>query len=355
MRPVLFVLCFTVGLTLMIFSGYLPKSAKAENGSKAVLLAGRQAAATAYVEPVQRPVPARARRSGPPLNADPLPEPAPAEPEPASVPADTVGGETVATESVPAAEASEPDATATDEPRPSAERLAAAAEALRGIRDALGAAEDDAPPPEEWPPPAADAGKDRTVWIGWDELALDGSGSAGDELTFEWKQVEGPVTLQVSDSGASKTVATGLPLGPGMSWLPTVYAFDLTVTDARGQRATDRVEYVVLSAPELVIDPPSVRSFKVRDRYLLAHFESWVSGGSAEQFTFEILAPRALSLTKVGGGPYELTRTRANGMRVYEVTLVADAEAATSWVELLVDTDEKIPGVVVLGVSWDGP
>ena len=51
MKPVLFVICFTLGLSLMVFSGYVPQSANAHNGKQNATTSGLE------LDPFGQPLP----------------------------------------------------------------------------------------------------------------------------------------------------------------------------------------------------------------------------------------------------------------------------------------------------------
>lgn len=325
MRPILFVFCFTLGVGLMVFSGYLPKSASARGNGAA---GGHGAANTlgAYPRYGNRVMPVVSRSAAEGEDCSPLaPDDEPPEQPPGADPAET------------------------DEAAAAAAALAAIAAQFAGTP----AVESSDDAEEAGPPPVADAGRDRVIWIGWDELPLDGTRSTGDGLRYDWMQVSGPQPLTIRAPDQPKTSATGLPLGLDMSWADTVYEFDLMVVDQAGREAFDTVRYTVRAGPELAIDPPARRRFEMRDGYLLGHYEAWTTNLETYESTFRITAPGALTFTKVSGGVYDLAGGAADDGYAYRVTLYGRRDEAYTWVELLVDTAEKIPGIVQLGVNWE--
>jgi hypothetical protein len=94
--------------------------------------------------------------------------------------------------------------------------------------------------PEGLPAVAADAGDDQTV----DEevgVTLDGSGSAGQDLAFNWSQLAGPpVTLSDATAAQPSFTTPVLPGGLGSQTL----TFELVVS-AAGQSDSDTVDVVV--------------------------------------------------------------------------------------------------------------
>jgi hypothetical protein len=333
MRPLLFVVCFSLGVSLMVFSGYLPNSASAGDSSRS------EPAVDASMGPVAAPY----YRSGPRPNPLPAPQKV-AVPTAAPLP-ETSQQPVTATPAI--------EASTTPDPLPVTEagvQAAAenAAEKLREVEASLAEEEE----PSEGDAPIAEAGDDRIVWIGWDEIVLDGKGSTKG-MAYAWRQVAGSPPLEITRPDRMTTEARGLPVGPDMGWKPRLYAFELKVTDDAGRAAVDEVEVVVLSGPELSLRPRAARSFKVRDGYLLAHYESWATASGAYETTFTIRSPNELTFTPVAGGAYELSGRRVGRRYVYEVKVYQEESLATSWLEFLVDTDEKIPGIVQLGVSWE--
>lgn len=359
MKPVCFVICFTVGVSLMVFSGYLPQSASASgNKSNVATAPGR-----ATVEPTlfeRQPITGTVTRkveTGP-LNTSSgtstaeaavtdvvYTEPAPpvaAHPrtDTASVTGATDRAELApATPSVPALPSQSQPGSESAAPAPSDPPALPAGEATQA---------------KEEPLVLADAGPDRVVWIGWDELTLDATGSTGDNLTYQWKLISGPPTLVIKNDTAPSTTAAGLLAGEKPQWGNTVCKFELTVSDPSGVQDTTTVRYVVKSAPMLKIKPMAERRFELRDGYQLAHFASWTTNIDSYEAVFEISSETELTFTKVGGSNYSLTGGKGEKNYHYQVTVYGQTGESTAWVELLVDTDERIPGIIQLGVNWEG-
>lgn len=102
--------------------------------------------------------------------------------------------------------------------------------------------------PRENRPPKADAGADRTVFVGT-RVTLDGSASSdpdGDALTFQWAFVEKPQT-------SSATIDD--PASPAPEFVPDVsgsYVLQLTVADSQGATDSDRVRIEAVPTGKLV-------------------------------------------------------------------------------------------------------
>jgi len=360
MRLVLFVTCFTLGVSLMVLSGYLPQSASARgepgdtetakatsDGARVIRSPSRawvyhpdtDGAHDAAVEP-------GAASESP---AAPVPDTqSAAAPEAGPQPADiaTTLTELVASATTP--EATEPVA---DEPQrdPSDGRRR---------RSGNGAASEGSEASAESPadaPPVADAGQNRAVWSGAGGVLLDGSKSSGEGLTYAWRQTGGPVSLTIDDPTQPVTWAGGLSGAQGTTGLPATYEFELVVSDSAGRQAAHSVQIVAQAAPELEIDPPAELRFEERDSYVYGVLEAWATNQQTGQFTFTITSPQRLKFTSLSGDAYDLAGRRARGVCVYQVTLYLVPGQATSLVELLAETNEKVPGVVRLGVNWHEP
>jgi hypothetical protein len=343
MKNALFVVCFSLGVTLMIFSGYMPSAASARGSragfgsdpdNMAVVLAASDFSGTVT-------------RKAPPIEPPPY---TPDTESPAATPdvpaqlAEEVAGETES----PAQPGVPADAAPAIETPPA---LAEAARAM--VVDALPLSVVPETPAETTL--VADAGADRVAWGGWDEIVLDGRRSVGERLTYQWRQTAGPVWLNIADDLAPVTSATGFVGDDPPSWRNRKYQFELIVTDARGQEATDTVQYLVKTAPTMRIKPAADRHFEFRDGYWLGHFTSWATNLESYETVFEITADRELRFTKVTGSPCELTggKNEAGTGYHYQVVVYGQAGEPTSWVEFLADTDERIPGIVQLGVNWE--
>lgn len=353
MRPVCFILCFTIGVCLMVFSGYLPQSASAQGNRRALVTAPdspRPAGESFTRSLTRRAVTDR----GDPDDVDdaessawddqPTVEQPAAVGRPAVEPLVTIADEHGAGR-LPSVPETPTDSGA--EPSAPSEPVAVADETTSAAPAA------DAAPVETWPL-LADAGPDRVLWVGWDEMALDGRASTGVGLTYQWKQTAGPVSLTIADPRAPLTIATGLLNVERLDWRGATYEFELTVTDAAGEQDTDAARYVVKSAPTITIKPTAARHFEFRDGYQLAHFVAWATNLDSYESLFEVTSDTELAFTKVAGSAYSLTGGKAGLKYTYQIVVYGDPNASTSWVELLVDTDEKVPGIVQLGVNWTG-
>lgn len=117
-------------------------------------------------------------------------------------------------------------------------------------------------------PPTANAGPPNIIAEAGGLVTLNGTGSTGTGLTFQWQQIGG---LAVVLNGATTPTATFIfPFQPGVA-LP-VLTFQLTVTDILGRTATDTVlvtEERLPPAPALNVvpipEPPDLATY-VRDR-----------------------------------------------------------------------------------------
>lgn len=376
MRTLLFAVCFSVGVTLMIVSGYLPRPATADNRpeSRGIVLVSDRVAREA-----RRALRSMEYRSAPTIVAaeqitvrsgfDPDETDDEVEDDP---PADTPID--FAPEADPAADGPESDLPATprnygasqaddeawsglaeDEATPPAPD--AGEPELQDDSPARSASSPDTPdvdepstPEPDTPLPRASAGEDRVAWAGWDDLPLDAGGSTGAGLAYEWKQTAGPRRLELDDAGAARTVARGLLAAGVMSWSPELYRFEVTVTDEFGRVATDEVDVVVLYAPELTVVPAAQRGFRERDGYWLGHYEAVSVQDGPEDAVFQVRSPTALTFTRISGGAYDVARLPDAGDEYqYELVVYRDGDAETV-VELLVDTDEGVPGVLRLVV-----
>ncbi len=203
------------------------------------------------------------------------------------------------------------------------------------------------------PPPTASAGKGVTIWLGDGELILNGTASQGDVVSYFWRQVSGPNDLQIQDPTAAQTVARGF----SERWTPGqdfTYEFELTVTDAAGRQAVSTVTHCVKVAPELRITPAPKHNLAYRDGYLLAHFEAWKTNRSDDADSFEIHSPTALTFHHLSGdSEFDITVEETGGAYAYRIAVFYADGINTSWLEFFLDTPQRIPAVLQIGVNWE--
>ncbi len=351
MRHILFVVCFTTGVGLMILSGYVPKSASAQGTDEVTPVPEPNATVREDYRPPRgrRPRPAVTRR-GLRYPAEPVThrDPNGGDSAEASYAARDWDTERELNDAPAAAYQDDPNAAVANPNGEVADNIAAALEGLDEDPNAISADE------AGFDLPAADAGQGEVVWIGWDELRLDGRGSDGVDLTYAWRQVAGPAQLEIADPDRPLTKATGLPVGRSMGWEPLLFTFELRVTDADGVYDAATVDYVVITGPELEIEPVAQRRFEPRDGYVLAHYEAWTTNLETNASDFVIKSPVRLTFTPVSGGEYQLRHKSRSGKHTYTVTVYYPEGASSSLMEFLADTEEKVPVIIQLGVSWDG-
>lgn len=347
MRPWLFVICFSLGVTLMLLSGYLPQSASAHGSG------GRHADYPTVLEPTPRSL-SRALATpdhvytlredwrSPDLAMEPAEDPVPAPPDDTAIPA--VAVETPTPEDN-AATGETPLVTTLSNDLAS-ELASPLDEVVEETSNSAGTAT-----------LTASAGADRVVWIGWKELVLDGSGSRdanGSRLRYTWRQTAGPAWLEIEGADRPKARVTGFSADDLWDWHDAVYEFELTVTNAEGAEATDSVACTVKVAPPLKVSPRAERFVQERDGYRLGHYEAWQSNSDSYAATFEVRSDIALTFTRVAGNSFELVGEEQDRQFIYLITVYGQAGEAASFVEFLVDTADRIPGVLVLNVTWEG-
>lgn len=96
-------------------------------------------------------------------------------------------------------------------------------------------------------PPIAVAGPDLTIFLPFDSVLLDGSGSKdpdGSITEWHWNKISGPASPSVVNNSVSKTVVKNFTTG--------VYLFELIVKDDGGLSAKDTVQVLVNAS----ITPP---------------------------------------------------------------------------------------------------
>lgn len=207
---------------------------------------------------------------------------------------------------------------------------------------------------DEGPEPVADAGRDLVVWLGRNELTLDGGASTGEELTYFWEQISGPHTLKIADSTQAKTTVRGFMPDAESGWVDAKYEFALTVLDLYGRESTDRVRCEVRTTPTLSVRPRARHRLALRDGYLLDHLECWQTNTTGEVETFQVRSPGELFIQQIGGqSDFEVNLLDMVDGYVYQIAVFYREGQSTTYVEFFVDTSERIPAVLQLGVNWE--
>lgn len=98
--------------------------------------------------------------------------------------------------------------------------------------------------------PTADAGEDQYCNQG-DSVTLDGSGSTGTEIVYQWRQTGGP-EVALNQAATAQPSFEAPPAGGAMASL----SFQLTVTDAGQRTATDSVSVNVFPANAAIQTTP---------------------------------------------------------------------------------------------------
>ncbi len=342
MRSVLFVVFFSLGISLMILSGYVPKSASARGNSDEPVADELAAVELDDWRNGHRPLR--------PLSANAAGSPGHRYSSSTSGGSEDESGEVYTAEPEAVADVGVENSYSNHYDNSPEGVAGPVVDTSPGDEVSPAVGEEES---YEWPLPIADAGADRVLWVGWNEITLDGSTSSGDGLTYGWKQVAGPIPLAIGNSAAATSTASGMMTDNQLTWSGAVYEFELTVTDEHGGQDVDYVQFGVRAAPRVVVRPSANRRFELRDGYMLGHVESWATNYETYDYTFEIKSRTELAFTKVAGGNYELSGGKLGNAYAYEVTVFGESGDFSSWLEFLVDTDEKIPGIIQLGVVWE--
>lgn len=347
MRPVLFVACFSLGITLMLYSSVnQPRTAQATLG-------WMEPAIEEILTPddLKLRIP-RARRVTPAPSLD-------------------------ARERIRAAEAVEqtfnPDAGTADD----GDAVAAAHDAAQdapdaetaqdAAEDAKFAVEDDGEPTADGAAAdeladadadpidfAVDAGADRVVWAALGEVLLSATGPESDETSYSWQQTAGP-RLPLESLGPDALVGG---LDSITAWTDVPYEFAVTATGPDGSSAVDQVTIVARWAPPLEIIP-SDEANAWTDRYFdevdgapLAHYETWLLAQNDVAAGFVIDSAERLKIDRIEDGPFEMSYSAENGRHLYQFDVYQQGEESRSRLLLFVETAERVPAVIQLGVEW---
>ena len=94
--------------------------------------------------------------------------------------------------------------------------------------------------------PSANAGQDRTVYEGTNDVTLKGTGrdSDGDKLSYLWEQIAGDPIIILSDANTAKPKFDAPEVSEDK-----VFTFGLTVSDDSGAQAKDNVRIIVKNKP----------------------------------------------------------------------------------------------------------
>jgi hypothetical protein len=92
----------------------------------------------------------------------------------------------------------------------------------------------------------------------------------------------------------------------------------------------------------------------LRDGYLLAHYDAWKTNATDATETFELRSPGELFIQHMGGrGSFDISGGDTGDGYAYQISVYYQEGQASTWLEFFVDTAERVPAVVQIGVSWE--
>ncbi len=138
--------------------------------------------------------------------------------------------------------------------------------------------------------PVANAGADQQV-DGETLVTLDGSGSSGTDLTFEWTQIDG-AAVTLSSANTTKPVFTA----PTVS-VATVITFRLVVEDTNGLQDSDTVDLTVLPTDSATTLQASAGSDQQVTEGNLVTLDGTASQGSNITYSWEQVSGTAVMLS----------------------------------------------------------
>ncbi|QDF67564.1 glycoside hydrolase [Shewanella sp. SNU WT4] len=207
---------------------------------------------------------------------------------------------------------------------------------LNAMHEGLGHGEGIAPPANK--APIANAGEDLTV-KGEVTVEIDGSKSRdpeGDELTYQWKQING-ITLDVNNSDSAVLIVEV----PEVEF-DTVYTFSLTVKDIEGLTAVDTMTITnkapaVNQAPQVtMVETVSVESGKT------VTLQAKAIDPDGDKLTYNWTVPTSFKVIGQGTDALTITAPVIEKEKLFSVSVkVSDetlsAEAATAVTVTVVD------------------
>ena len=339
MRPVLFIVCFTLGVTLMMLSSAKtprPASAAGPNSVESITTSQAERDSDGF------------HVKGPSL---------------AVAPSRYTGRWRTSQTQQPIAKKEVAKTTV------ETEAAEAAADALPvTVRDAAPTVappkltplpSDPIPNYDDYPPAVADAGPDQVVWAGSARVTLHGKATDGEPARFLWTQADGPAVRLEHDT-AAQTTLIGLSAYYGTSWEPVDLEFTFTVVDTLGRESRDRTWVRLIPAPDLVVSALksdkswSDKYFEVMHSVTLPHFEVWVRDPNGPVATFMVESAMPLSFDVVEAGDFEMWDSEEDGRHLYQFDVYQTGDEPRTKLEFLAQTIDEIPAVVRLGVDWYG-
>jgi hypothetical protein len=176
--------------------------------------------------------------------------------------------------------------------------------------------------------PVVDAGRDSAIRLPLDSILLSGSVSlASNEKisSYRWTEISGPLGAEIISPSSSATWIKDLTEGS--------YAFQLTVTDEKGDAGSGKVEVTVNPAvnqsPVIVIQSDTVITLPV-DSILLEGNRSFDSDGTIVDYKWvRISGPTSFNMTNANSATARITNLVA-GTYVFELTVIDDQGATAS-------------------------
>ncbi len=332
MRPIAFVVCFSLGVTLMVLShGYQPRRATAaapnatvEQPESAAEDTRRPRWRPRRIRQSERPFRAAARRAA---------TVTPSEASETTLPDAAVEAVPMAAEA-PTVPEEEPASLASSHPSATAMEPSTAPLLT---------------------PPAPDEAE-RVHWAG-EPLRLSVDVAGDESYVLWWEQASGPPVTIEDPQRASTTVVNGFDAIED-PWTTTTLEFEVTIATESGRTDAIRIVKRVRATPDLDVIPGVAAEARVERRFerwsgtRLGVIEAEMARPDGRVASFVVDSATPLDFESIEAGVFEMTYFVEAGRHLYQFDVYQPVDEKETRMVLWVESSAGVPALIRLVVRW---
>lgn len=197
----------------------------------------------------------------------------------------------------------------------------------------------------------------RVTWAGVAQIRLEMGDLVGAEAVCEWQQTAGP-SLTIESPGQVDTRAVGIPRENVTSWDETTYEFIGHAVTPDGEHVARVVQVKTRAAPDLFVVAAGERNHSRDKQFLdydgatLATFDASMVQPAGYPPRFLLSSGSKLDYQLMGTGDFEMEYFAEDGRHLYAFDVYQSTDEAVTTLEFYVVSEDGIPAVVRLNVTW---